>query len=117
MKLGDIEIEGVRDGTAYLPPGFFGKADGGAHAAILGEDGRIQLPIAGFVVHTGGQCVLMDAGMGPVSMESQPDRGRPVKLEGGGLPGSLAAVGVAPADIDIVLPVTASCRSWRTATS
>jgi glyoxylase-like metal-dependent hydrolase (beta-lactamase superfamily II) len=103
MKLGDIEIEGVRDGTTYLPPDFFGPAEGDAHAAILAEDGRIQLPIAGFVVHSGEKCVLMDAGMGPVSMEWQPDRGLPVKLEGGGLPASLAAIGVSPADIDVVL--------------
>jgi glyoxylase-like metal-dependent hydrolase (beta-lactamase superfamily II) len=103
MQLGDIRIEGVRDGTTYLPADFFGKADGEAHAAILGDDGRIHLPIAGFVVHTGGKRVLMDAGMGPLTVEWQPDRGLPVKLEGGNLPASLAAAGLTPEDIDILL--------------
>jgi glyoxylase-like metal-dependent hydrolase (beta-lactamase superfamily II) len=103
MELGDIRIEGVRDGTSYLPRDFFGKSEGDAHAAVFGDDGRIQLPIAGFVVHTRGKRVMMDTGMGPVTVEWQPDRGQVVKLEGGNLPASLAAVGLAPEDIDIVL--------------
>jgi hypothetical protein len=42
-----IQIEGVRDGTSYLPADFFGKTEGEAHASMLGDDGRLQLPIAG----------------------------------------------------------------------
>lgn len=103
MQLGEIRIDGVRDGTAYLPPDFFGKTAGEAHASILGDDGRLELPIAGFVVHTGGKRVLMDAGMGPMTVEWQPDDGPPIKLEGGGLPAALSAAGLAPEDIDIVL--------------
>lgn len=85
MQLGEIRIDGVRDGTAYLPPDFFGKTAGEAHASILGDDGRQQLPIAGFVIHTGGKRVLMGAGMGPMTVEWQPDDGPPIKLEGGRL--------------------------------
>lgn len=103
MQLGEIRIDAVRDGTAYLPSDFFGKAEGDVHASMLGDDGRLWLPIAGFVVHTGGKRVLMDAGLGPVAVEWQPDQGLPLKLEGGSLPAALAAAGLAPADIDIVL--------------
>jgi hypothetical protein len=74
MQLGDIRIEGVRDGTSYLSADFFGKTEGEAHASMLGDDGRLQLPIAGFVIHTGGKRVLMDAGMGPVTMSGNPTK-------------------------------------------
>lgn len=103
MQLGEIRIDGVRDGTAYPPADFFGKTAGEAHASILGDDGRLRLPIAGFVVHTAGKRVLIDAGIGPITVEWQPDDGPPLKLEGGGLPTALAAAGLAPEDIDIVL--------------
>ncbi len=103
MQLGEIRIESVRDGTTYLPADFFGKTEGEAHASMLGDDGRLQLPIAGFVIHTGGKRVLMDAGMGPVTYEWQPDEGAPLRLEGGGLPAALSALGLAPTDIDVVL--------------
>jgi hypothetical protein len=43
MQLGDIRIEGVRDGTSYLSADFFGKTEGEAHASMLGDDGRLQL--------------------------------------------------------------------------
>ena len=58
---------------------------------MFADDGRLQLPIAGFVIHTGGKRVLMDAGMGPVTYEWQPDEGAPLRLEGGGLPAALSA--------------------------
>lgn len=103
MHLGELRIDGVRDGTTYLPSGYFGKTDGDAHAAMLGSDGRLQLPIAGFVIITGGKRVLLDTGMGPVTYEWQPDNGPPLKLEGGGLPSALADLGLTPADIDVVL--------------
>jgi hypothetical protein len=35
MQLGEIQIEGVRDGTSYLPADFFGKTEGEAHASSL----------------------------------------------------------------------------------
>lgn len=103
MKLGDIVVEGVRDGTSFLPSDHFGNADGEAHAAMLAEDGRIQLPIAAFVVLAGGKRILLDAGLGPRTVEWQPEHGPPVKLEGGQLPAALATVGIRPEEIDVVL--------------
>jgi glyoxylase-like metal-dependent hydrolase (beta-lactamase superfamily II) len=103
LFIGDIKIEGVRDGTTTLPPDHFGLEGTRSHESILGADGLIHLPIAGFVVGTGGKLVLMDAGLGPTTVEWMPDDGKPVKLEGGDLPRSLAAIGVRPEDIDIVL--------------
>jgi glyoxylase-like metal-dependent hydrolase (beta-lactamase superfamily II) len=103
MKLGDIQLDGVRDGTTYLPADHFGLVGTPGHRAMLGADGRLQLPIAGFVVRTAGKIVLLDAGLGPRAVEWQPDRGDVVRLEGGGLPDALAALGLSPADIDVVL--------------
>jgi glyoxylase-like metal-dependent hydrolase (beta-lactamase superfamily II) len=103
MELGDMTIDGVRDGTTYLPGDFFGVVGTPGHAGIIDSDGRCRLPIAGFVIHTGGKRVLLDAGLGPRTVEWQPGTGGVVRLEGGGLPNSLAAIGLTPADIDIVL--------------
>lgn len=103
MQLGDIHIDGVRDGSSYLPTNFFGKTDGDAHAAMVNADGRLQLPIAAFVIQTGGIRILLDAGLGPVTYEWQPEVGPPLKLEGGGLPEALATLNLTAADIDLVL--------------
>ena len=70
MQLGDIRIEGDRDGTSYLSADFFGKTEGEAHASMLGDDGR---------------------GDGARDHEWQPDEGAPPRLEGGGLPAALSA--------------------------
>lgn len=53
MQLGAVQIDGVRDGTSSFPADFFGRSEGDAHAAMLDEDGRLQLPIGGFVIYSG----------------------------------------------------------------
>jgi glyoxylase-like metal-dependent hydrolase (beta-lactamase superfamily II) len=103
MLLGDVRFESVRDGTSYLPRDYFGVTEGAVHAATLGDSGQLELPIGGFIVHTGGKVVLLDAGLGPMSVEWQPADGGSVRLEGGALPGVLAGAGISPADVDIVL--------------
>jgi glyoxylase-like metal-dependent hydrolase (beta-lactamase superfamily II) len=54
-------------------------------------------------VYTGGLKVLLDAGLGPRAVEWEPTPGAVVRLLGGGLPGSLLALGLRPDDIDVVL--------------
>ena len=103
MKLGEMTIDGVRDGTINLPLDFFGIVGTPGHQLMIDAEGRCQLPIGCFVVHTGDQTVLIDAGLGPIEDHWEPDRGGALDLIGGDLPASLAAVGVTPANIDIVL--------------
>lgn len=94
MKVGDIEVIPVSDGVAKLPPAYFPNADWSAHQALFDVDGTIHVPIGCFLVRTGDTTVLVDAGLGPLDLDW---------LVGGGLPGALAAHGVTPADIDIVV--------------
>jgi len=94
MRVGDLEVLPVSDGTARLPPEYFENADWAAHQDMLGPDGRMHLPIGCFVVRTGDRTVLVDAGFGQREIDW---------LVGGELPGALAAAGVAPEDIDTVV--------------
>ena len=103
MRVGDIQLDGVQDGTAYLPSGYFGIEGTPGHQAMLDASGQAELPIACFVVRTAGLVVLLDAGFGPRSVEWSPTDGQTVRLQGGELPAQLAAQGVGPADVDLVL--------------
>jgi glyoxylase-like metal-dependent hydrolase (beta-lactamase superfamily II) len=103
MMLGEIQIDGVRDGTACLVSDYFGVEDTASHAELLDEDGRLHLPIGGFVVRTGGATVLLDAGFGPRRVDWHPEGGEAGWLEGGNLPSAFEAIGLSPADIDVVL--------------
>ncbi|HMK13237.1 MAG TPA: MBL fold metallo-hydrolase [Acidimicrobiales bacterium] len=95
MRIGDLEVLPLSDGTAKLPKGYFPNAQWTqAHDPLFGDDGRMHLPIGCFVVRTSDTIVLVDAGIGPVDLGW---------LAGGDLPGELASVGVRPEDIDIVV--------------
>ena len=101
-SLGSYVIEGLTDGTAHLPDDFFGSGAAQGHDELLGPDGRLTLPIACFLVRSAERTILIDAGLGPRTIEFQPG---PVALtlEGGDLPAALQRLGVDPADIDLVL--------------
>ena len=103
MQIGDVTVEGVKDGASYMPANFFGDIDSPAHEAMRTEDGRETLPIATFIVRAGDTITLLDAGLGPRSVEWTDPSGGHMVLEGGALPAGLAAIGLTPADIDIVL--------------
>lgn len=94
MKVGDLEVIPVSDGTAKMPPQYFLNADWSAHQDLIGPDGMVDLALGCFVVRTGDVTVLVDAGIGPYD--------NPL-FQGGKLPGALAAVGVQPGDVDIVV--------------
>ena len=101
MQVGDLRIDPVIDGTTTFAadqlltrPGYDGDPwlD---HRDLLDTDGRLELPVGGFLVRTGERIVLVDAGLGMIS--SGPPRG-------GRLLDSLAGLGVAPEDVtDVVL--------------
>lgn len=94
MAVGEIEVIALNDGVARLPQAFYRNLDFAAHPELLAADGRVHIPIGCFLIRAGGRTVLVDAGMGPVENEW---------ARGGALPAALAAVGVAPADIDSVV--------------
>jgi glyoxylase-like metal-dependent hydrolase (beta-lactamase superfamily II) len=94
VKVGDLEVIPVSDGVAKLPQSYFANADWSMHQSLLDDDGTMHVPIGCFVVRTGDQTVLVDAGLGPLDLDW---------LVGGGLPDALAAQGVLPADIDTVV--------------
>jgi glyoxylase-like metal-dependent hydrolase (beta-lactamase superfamily II) len=94
MNVGDIDVVPLSDGTAMMPKGFWVGFDFERHPDVLAPDGRIHMPIGCYLVRTGQQLVLLDAGMGPHDNEW----GR-----GGELPAQLRAAGVAPDEIDLVV--------------
>lgn len=96
MRVGDLELLPLSDGTAKLPPAFYRGLDleVEAHAALFDADGTVHIPIGCYLVRHGGRTILLDAGLGPIRVSW---------AEGGALPGALAEVGVRPEDIDTVV--------------
>jgi glyoxylase-like metal-dependent hydrolase (beta-lactamase superfamily II) len=94
MRIGDLELLAVDDGLCKLPQQFYVGLDFAAHPELLADDGRVHIPIGCFVVRTGDTTVLVDAGLGELDVGW---------ARGGDLPAALEAVGVAPADIDVVV--------------
>jgi glyoxylase-like metal-dependent hydrolase (beta-lactamase superfamily II) len=96
MRVGEIEVTAISDGFFAMPPAYFGDAaDWEPHKALLNGDGNLIVPIGCFIVRTGDQTVLVDAGLGELDLGAM---GR-----GGDLPQQLAGAGVAPEDIDVVV--------------
>ncbi len=94
MRIGELELVAVNDGLCKLPQQFYVGLDFAAHGELLADDGRVHIPIGCFVVRTGDVTVLIDAGLGMFDVGW---------ARGGDLPKALAAVGVAPEDIDVVI--------------
>ena len=95
MQIGDLTLTPMSDGHFKMPPSFFAQEDWGAHQALAGEDGNIEIPIGCFLVRTGDVNVLIDAGLGPMELPGQ--------AKGGKLPSELEKAGVKPEDIDLVV--------------
>jgi glyoxylase-like metal-dependent hydrolase (beta-lactamase superfamily II) len=102
-QLGDLQVVGIQDGSAFMSPGVFGDSDSEAHRSMLGADGRAELPISAFVVRSGEVTAIVDAGLGERVVQWEPEGQGPQRLEGGRLPEQLAAAGIDRADIDLVL--------------
>jgi glyoxylase-like metal-dependent hydrolase (beta-lactamase superfamily II) len=108
MKVGDIEILPVIDGTVHLPAsrvygmrgavaGAKGQdpADWEPHRYLLDHDGKVELTLGGFLVVARGRLVLVDAGIADLGFGP---------FRGGAMLDSLRALGYEPADItDVVL--------------
>lgn len=101
MRIGEIEIVPLSDGTFVARPEYFGAhaiPDSPLHP--FDPDGFAWLPIGCFLVRTSDRLVLVDAGLGPARDELP----HGMALVGGQLPGALRAAGVAAGEItDVVL--------------
>ena len=97
MRIGDIDIAPLHDGTAFFraTEAFAGTTDEQwePHRAFLTADGMVELELGAFLVRSGDRVVLVDAGVGPISGV----------FSGGALPASLAACGVTAGDVTDVL--------------
>ena len=94
MQVGDIQVTPVSDGVFHMWKEFFPGADWSGHEDLFDHDGVMDLPIGCFVIRTGDVTVLVDAGFGPFEHRM---------LTGGLLPSALAAEGVQPEDVDVVV--------------
>ena len=95
MKIGDIEILPVLDGSARIPPtaAYAGttEEDWAPHGGLLDPDGRLEMAFGGFLVRAGDRVGLIDAGIGPESPTPF--------MSGGQLLNSLAEHHVSPGEI------------------
>ncbi|MGY1739491.1 MULTISPECIES: MBL fold metallo-hydrolase [unclassified Blastococcus] len=98
MRVGDIRVDAVSDGTFVARPAYFG-APPGAHPELFDRGGAAWLPIGCFVVRAGDRVVLVDAGLGP-DAQDLPDG---MLLVGGQLPTGLRALGVAADEVTDVV--------------
>ncbi len=103
MKIGDIEITPLIDGTFYAPATqaypSTSEADWEPHRRWLTHDGNIQLDIGCFLVRTGDRRILVDAGLGTLQIGEE---GR-WSFSGGALIDELAAAGLKPEDVTDVV--------------
>lgn len=96
MRIGEIDVTPISGGFCNMLPAYFSEsADWGPHKELLGADGNMRIPIGCFIVRTGGQTVLIDAGLGELHLGGSGKAGE--------LPAALASAGVAPGDIDLVV--------------
>lgn len=100
MRVGDIDVHPITDGTFRAGPGYFGgHVTATGHEEFFARDGKAWLPIGCFLIRTGTRVILVDAGMGP-AMRDDGDRRL---LIGGQLPLGLRAIGVSTDQIDTVI--------------
>ena len=94
MRIGDIDLVPVSDGTCTLPQSFYVGLDFSAHQDMVADDGLVHIPVGCFLLRNGETTVLVDAGLGDVDVGW---------ARGGGLPAALRAAGALPGDVDIVV--------------
>jgi glyoxylase-like metal-dependent hydrolase (beta-lactamase superfamily II) len=111
IRIGNIEITALNDGTSRLPAMFFPGLDVGVHPEVLDQDGTVHIPAGCFLIRTGDRTILVDAGIGPVNVEYPEGMSRakapagepePKLAEGGRLPDALGRAGAKPDEIDTV---------------
>jgi glyoxylase-like metal-dependent hydrolase (beta-lactamase superfamily II) len=100
MRIGDLHIHPVPDGTFVARPRYFGEhLPPDSHPEFFSRHGAAWLPIGCFLVRARARLLLVDAGLGP-EMQRLPHG---MHLVGGQLLTGLRALGVTPADITDVV--------------
>ena len=99
MKVGEIEILPVIDGSARIEPteAFTGTTDEdwAPHRGLLDENGMLELALGGFLIRSGDRVAIVAVGVGQHS---------PLPLlSGGEFLQSLASHGVAPEEVTDVI--------------
>ncbi len=92
MRIGDLDLLPMSDGTFVVRPTYFTRGPVPEPPPAFGPDGVAWLPIGSFLVRTGDRVVLVDAGLGP-AWDQLPDG---MALVGGQLPTALLAAGTRP---------------------
>ncbi|MGO9909837.1 MAG: MBL fold metallo-hydrolase [Acidimicrobiales bacterium] len=97
MKIGDISIDGVSDGSLKgRPTRMFNKSEQEwqQHSQFLDEKGLLTFDMGGFLIRSGDRLALVDTGIGPHADPEQT----------GTFMQSLASLGVTPGEVtDVVL--------------
>ncbi len=100
MRIGDIQLDAISDGTFVARPSYFGsQVAPTARPDVFNRDQAAWLPIGCFLIRIDGRVVLVDAGLGPEREEMTGG----MQLVGGQLPTGLRALGVAPTEITDVV--------------
>jgi glyoxylase-like metal-dependent hydrolase (beta-lactamase superfamily II) len=94
MRVGDFDLIPLNDGLCRMSPQFYVGLDFSAHPEMLGGNGTVDIPIGCFLMRSGDQTILIDAGLGAIDVDW---------ARGGELPGALREAGVAPGDVDVVV--------------
>jgi glyoxylase-like metal-dependent hydrolase (beta-lactamase superfamily II) len=92
LRVGDLEVWTLRDGQIPLEGSLLRGLDAAEIRRRLGGQDAALTPVNAFLVRRPGRTVLVDTGMG-----AQPGE------DGGHLGAQLAAAGVAPGEVDLVL--------------
>ncbi len=109
MVVGDIRVTFLPDGIHHVRP--LAEYPGStpelwaSHAHLLDADGWLVMSVGSFLIETGGQKLLVDAGFGPRETRSvEPATGEQRSdLIGGRMLDSLAEANCTPEDIDGIL--------------
>lgn len=94
IRVGDLVVQPVFDGTAMLRADMWAGADWTEHRHLLRDDDTMLVPVGAFLVRVGEHLVLLDAGVGDVHNEM---------FDGGRLLAGLRELGVSPDEIDTIV--------------
>ena len=111
ITVGAFTVTALDDGECHLPPLFYPGADFTAEPELLDPDGTYHIRAGAYLIQGQGTTMLVDAGAGPDNIPFPPemasaaglDRSPDFLTEVGRLPDSLAAAGVDPADVTVIV--------------
>jgi glyoxylase-like metal-dependent hydrolase (beta-lactamase superfamily II) len=105
IRLGEIEISLVSDGTVWVDAGgAFGLVPRALWSRYITPDDRNRVPMSltCLLVRAGGRTIVVDTGLGDKLSERQVNHWA-IQRPQGGLVDGLARLGVAPGDVDLVI--------------